>query len=116
MSFCDHIVHLILEPNTIDDIFANIRTVGEFTGRASEADQMIERLTARLGAVASAIENVERHPRTLMLEWLEPAFAPGHWVPEQVRIAGGDAAFGREGQPSVTTTAEATKTTHLRSS
>jgi iron complex transport system substrate-binding protein len=41
-----------------------------------------------------------------MLEWLEPAFAPGHWVPEQVRIAGGDHAFGRAGQPSQTTTAE----------
>ena len=41
-----------------------------------------------------------------MLEWLEPAFAPGHWVPEQVEIAGGDHAFGKAGQRSVTTTAE----------
>ena len=41
-----------------------------------------------------------------MLEWLEPPFAPGHWVPEQVEIAGGDHAFGKAGQRSVTTTAE----------
>ena len=95
-----------LEPNTIADIFANIRTVGEFTGRASEAERVVEKLTARLDEVAAALESVERRPRTLMLEWLEPAFAPGHWVPEQVRIAGGDAAFGREGQPSVQTTAQ----------
>lgn len=96
-----------LEPNTIADIFANIRTVGELTGSASQANQIIEQLAARLDAVAIALENIERRPRTLMLEWLEPAFAPGHWVPEQVRIAGGDHAFGRTGQPSVTTTAQA---------
>ena len=41
-----------------------------------------------------------------MLEWLEPPFAPGHWVPEQVAAAGGDASFGRAGERSVTTTAE----------
>ena len=41
-----------------------------------------------------------------MLEWLEPPFAPGHWVPEQVAIAGGDHAFGKAGQRSVTTNAE----------
>jgi iron complex transport system substrate-binding protein len=41
-----------------------------------------------------------------MLEWLEPPFAPGHWVPEQVQLAGGDHAFGKAGQKSVTTTAE----------
>ena len=96
-----------LEPNTIDDIFANIRTIGELTGKASEADQVIEQLDARLNAVAVALEGIEKRPRTLMLEWLEPAFAPGHWVPEQVRIAGGDHAFGSVGQPSVTTTAQA---------
>lgn len=42
-----------------------------------------------------------------MLEWLEPPFAPGHWVPEQVAVAGGNASFGRAGQRSVPTTAEA---------
>jgi len=44
-----------------------------------------------------------------MLEWLEPPFAPGHCVPEQVAIAGGDHAFGKAGQRSVTTTAEEIK-------
>ena len=95
-----------LEPNTITDIFSNIRTVGALTGREAEADQVIARLTARLDRIAAALAGTERRPRTLMLEWLEPAFAPGHWVPEQVAIAGGDHGFGRAGQPSVTTTAE----------
>ena len=95
-----------LEPNTLADIFANIRTVGELTGRAAKADEVIARLTARLDGIAAALAGVKHRPRTLMLEWLEPPFAPGHWVPEQVAIAGGDHAFGRAGRRSVTTTAE----------
>jgi iron complex transport system substrate-binding protein len=95
-----------LEPNTIDDIFTNIRTVGELTKREAEAERVVTELATRLENVKKALVNIESRPRTLMLEWLEPAFAPGHWVPEQVAIAGGDHAFGRAGQPSITTTAE----------
>ena len=95
-----------LEPNTIADIFANIRMVGELTGRASEAAKLVDSLHSRLDQVREKTSTVSRRPRTLMLEWLEPPFAPGHWVPEQVKIAGGDHAFGKAGKPSVTTTAE----------
>jgi len=95
-----------LEPNTIDDIFANIRLVGELTNRVHEADELINSLVSRLAAVRSKSEEIANRPRTLMLEWLEPPFAPGHWVPEQVALAGGDQAFGKAGQRSVTTTAE----------
>ncbi len=95
-----------LEPNTINDIFDNIRMVGEFTGRRSEADELVIGLQARLDRIRQATEQIDRRPRVLMLEWLEPPFAPGHWVPEQVEIAGGDHAFGKAGQRSVTTTAE----------
>jgi iron complex transport system substrate-binding protein len=95
-----------LEPNTIADIFSNIRTVGELTGRSEAAEEVVAGLAARLDVVTKASAGVASRPRTLMLEWLEPAFAPGHWVPEQVYLAGGDHAFGRAGQPSVTTNAE----------
>ncbi|MBV9209836.1 MAG: cobalamin-binding protein [Acidobacteria bacterium] len=94
-----------LEPNTIQDIFANIRTVGQLTGTEAKAGEVVANLSARLDAVSNAVAKTEQRPRVLMLEWLEPAFAPGHWVPEQVSIAGGDHAFGRAGQPSVTTNA-----------
>lgn len=94
-----------LEPNTIADIFDNIRMVGELTERSREADQLVTGLQARLDRVRERAEEIDRHPRTLMLEWLEPPFAPGHWVPEQVEIAGGDHAFGKAGQRSVNTTA-----------
>ncbi|MDX6443355.1 MAG: iron complex transport system substrate-binding protein [Blastocatellia bacterium] len=95
-----------LEPNTIGDIFENILMVGELTGRKSEADRVVEKLRGRLDRVKELTAHVERRPRTLMLEWLEPAFAPGHWVPEQVAAAGGDQGFGQAGRPSTTTTAE----------
>ncbi|HMG75933.1 MAG TPA: cobalamin-binding protein [Pyrinomonadaceae bacterium] len=95
-----------LEPNTIGDIFENIRMVGELTGRGSEAGKLVDDLNGRLDRVKELTARVDRRPRTLMLEWLEPAFAPGHWVPEQVASAGGDQGFGRAGLPSTTTTAE----------
>jgi len=95
-----------LEPNTIGDIFDNILMVGELTGRKSEAGKLVGDLGARLDRVKERTSGIEHRPRTLMLEWLEPAFAPGHWVPEQVAIAGGDPAFGKAGLPSTTTTAE----------
>ena len=95
-----------LEPNTIGDILDNIQMVGELTGRKSEAAKLIDDLNRRLDRVKELTSGIEHRPRTLMLEWLEPAFAPGHWVPEQVAIAGGDPAFGRAGLPSTKTTAE----------
>jgi iron complex transport system substrate-binding protein len=95
-----------LEPNTIADIFANIVTVGQLTGREAQAREVVDGLRAQLRHVSARLEGTNARPRTLMLEWLEPAFAPGHWVPEQVRMAGGDAGFGHAGQPSRVTTAE----------
>lgn len=96
-----------LEPNTIHDIFANIKTVGDLTGREREAAQVVDDLTSRLEFLTDKLARVKHRPRTLMLEWLEPLFAPGHWVPEQVAFAGGDASFGNAGCPSTQTTVEA---------
>jgi iron complex transport system substrate-binding protein len=95
-----------LEPNTIADIFDNIYMVGELTGRESEAEKLISNLNGRLDRIRETTRRIAARPRTLMLEWLEPPFAPGHWVPEQVEIAGGDHAFGKAGERSVTTTGE----------
>jgi iron complex transport system substrate-binding protein len=99
-----------LEPNTITDIFANILTVGELTGRKAEAETLVGELTVRLDALAVLLTEVERRPRTLVLEWLEPPFTPGHWVPQQVAFAGGDSSFGSAGAKSRPTTAEEIQT------
>jgi iron complex transport system substrate-binding protein len=95
-----------LEPHTLEDIFGNVRTVGRLTNRGAEADAVVRELMTRLDALALALTEVPSRPRTLVLEWLEPPFAPGHWVPEQVAFAGGDPTFGRAGESSRTTTAE----------
>jgi iron complex transport system substrate-binding protein len=95
-----------LEPENVRDIFENVRTVGALVGREALAESLVSRLQARLDALAAALAGVGRRPRTLVLEWLEPPFAPGHWVPEQVAFAGGDSSFGNAGGKSRTTTAE----------
>jgi len=92
-----------LEPNTIADIFDNIKTVGELAGVAEKGIQVVADLQNRLDKVRSKTENLENRPGVFMLEWLEPPFAPGHWVPEQVEIAGGVALMGEAGKKSVTT-------------
>jgi iron complex transport system substrate-binding protein len=94
-----------LEPATIADILGNIVAVGEVTGRRIEADAVVDRLRTRIDALAASLAGITHRPRTLVLEWLEPAFAPGHWVPEQVGLAGGDPGFGTAGAPSRITTA-----------
>jgi iron complex transport system substrate-binding protein len=98
-----------LEPNTIADIFENILMVGALCGEEDKAKELIAGLRSRLDAIRAKTSGLANRPRTLMLEWIEPPFAPGHWVPEQVAIAGGDHAFGQVGRPSVTTTGQAIK-------
>jgi iron complex transport system substrate-binding protein len=93
-----------LEPNTIEDIFENIKTVGELAGVAEKGAEVVESLRNRLSKIREKTAVLENRPRVFMLEWLEPPFAPGHWVPEQVEIAGGIALMGEAGKKSVTTT------------
>lgn len=93
-----------LEPQTIEDIFANIRTVGDLCRAEDEADRAIRGLRRRLDDLRERAAGIPNRPRTLMLEWLEPPFAPGHWVPEQVAAAGGQCLLGTAGEKSRTTT------------
>ncbi|HSK73792.1 MAG TPA: cobalamin-binding protein, partial [Pyrinomonadaceae bacterium] len=95
-----------LEPNTMADIFENIKTVSELCGVAEKAVEVVGNLQNRLDKIREKTENLQKRPRVFMLEWLEPPFAPGHWVPEQVEIAGGDCLLGEAGKKSVTTTYE----------
>lgn len=100
-----------LEPNTIADIFENIKLVGELTGTTEKANEVVNNLQNRLDTIRRKIEENQqsaiKNPKCFMLEWLEPPFAPGHWVPEQVEIAGGIALMGEAGKKSVTTTYDA---------
>ncbi|MCS6916993.1 MAG: cobalamin-binding protein [Chitinophagales bacterium] len=91
-----------LEPQTLSEIFAAIRQVAQAVGREQKADEVIERLLARVNAVAARSARQTYRPRVALLEWLDPPFCCGHWNPELVRLAGGIEGLGQEGKPSRT--------------
>lgn len=88
-----------LDPRTLTDVFADIRRVGEITGRRREAAELLGGLERRLDAVRAAVADRPR-PRALALEWLDPPFAGGHWVPEMIEKAGGIDVIARPGDHS----------------
>jgi iron complex transport system substrate-binding protein len=93
-----------LEPSTIEGILNTITTVGAMTEAEDAAIDLVESLRERLGAVGETVEarrDAGRRPtRVVGLEWLDPPFAAGHWVPEQIRRAGGWDLLGSDGEPS----------------
>jgi iron complex transport system substrate-binding protein len=99
---------LTIDPHTLDEVLASITTLGSATGTAERAAAVVAGLHDRLHAVESAVRAASR-PRTLVLEWTDPAFAPGHWVPEMVTRAGGVNTLGTAGEKSVRVTWEAVR-------
>jgi iron complex transport system substrate-binding protein len=79
---------LSLDPKTLGEVLADIRRVGEVTGHTAEAEALLADLKRRLEAVRSRVAG-RPWPRVLALEWLDPFFAGGHWVPEMIESAGG---------------------------
>jgi iron complex transport system substrate-binding protein len=97
---------LTIDPHTLDEVLESVLTLGSSSGRAAAAEELVAGLRVRLAAVDAAVAGMRR-PRTLVLEWTEPPFAPGHWVPEMVERAGGLSALGTAGDTSFRTTWEA---------
>ena len=99
-----------LEPRSIEGILNTIMTVGALLEAEDAAIEVVAELRESLGIIETTI--VERRDagiapvRVVALEWLDPPFATGHWIPEQVRRAGGWDLLGREGERSVETTWE----------
>jgi iron complex transport system substrate-binding protein len=99
---------LTIDPHTLDEVLTSITTLGSATGTEPRATALVAALRDRLCAVESAVRDAPR-PRALVLEWTDPAFAPGHWVPEMVTRAGGVNALGTAGEKSVRVTWEAVR-------
>jgi len=74
--------------------------IGESTGRRERAQAFIEKIGERLARIESALPLTEPRPRVVMLEWLDPFYAGGHWVPEMISRAGGTDVLGRGKTPS----------------
>jgi iron complex transport system substrate-binding protein len=94
-----------LEPNTLSDVFDTISLVGELTGRQEAARKNVLELEARLERVRERVRG-SRRPRVYAMEWLDPPFSAGHWVPEMVETAGGDEVLGKAGLKSQRITLE----------
>ncbi len=91
---------LSLTPHTLADVWEDIRRVGEATHRAREAQSLAIALEQRIAAIEARAARAATRPRVLCLEWLDPYYVGGHWVPEMVAKAGGEDVLGRAGQPS----------------
>jgi iron complex transport system substrate-binding protein len=90
---------LTIDPHTIDEVFGSIGTLGKATGHEAEAVDLVSGLQDHLSAVRRRVAG-RRRPRVMLLEWTDPPFAPGHWAPEMIEAAGGEALLGTAGEKS----------------
>lgn len=92
---------LWLTPTSLEQIFDNLRELGEATGRLPQAEALIATGRARLRKIAAATSAISDRPRVFCMEWIDPVYCSGHWVPEMVSIAGGADELARGGADSV---------------
>ena len=90
---------LTIDPHTLDQVFDSIGVLGKATGHETEAADLVTGLRERLSAVRRRVADRPR-PRVMLLEWTDPPFAPGHWVPEMIETAGGEPLLGTAGEKS----------------
>jgi iron complex transport system substrate-binding protein len=90
---------LSLDPRTLEDVAASVETVGDALGAPEAGRNRAARFRAELAEVGAATAGLTRR-RVFLAEWVDPPYAPGHWLPELVEIAGGECLHGRPGEPS----------------
>ena len=90
-----------LEPGTVDEVLESIVTIGNATGKSEQAGELVESLKKRIDIIRNISLRERDKPRVFCLEWLEPPFVAGHWVPDMVEIAGGDNGLRSKGEQSV---------------
>jgi iron complex transport system substrate-binding protein len=90
---------LTIDPYTLDEVLDSIVTLGRATGHLGEAEALVRDQRRRLDVVRRETAGLPR-PRVMFLEWTDPPFAPGHWIPEMVEIAGGEPVLGVSGEKS----------------
>ncbi|MEV7428101.1 cobalamin-binding protein [Nocardioides sp. NPDC092400] len=90
---------LTVDPHTLEEVLDSFLRLGAATGRTAEAEALVAATRARLAAVAAHVAG-RRRPRVAVLEWTDPPYAPGHWIPEMVELAGGTCVLGAAGKKS----------------
>lgn len=89
-----------LDPASLEEVLESVLTVGRATGTEDAAAAVVARCRRRLAAVEAMVADAAARP-TLVLEWTDPPFTAGHWVPDLVTVAGGRAVLARPGADSV---------------
>src|ERR1700689_4266104 len=92
---------LTLTPHSLRDVWDDVRKIGDATQRRREAQALSITLEQKVSAVEARTAQAKTRPRVLCVEWLDPYYVGGHWVPEMVAKAGGQDGFGRGGEASV---------------
>jgi iron complex transport system substrate-binding protein len=90
---------LTIDPHTLDDVLESILTLGRATGHLAEAERLVAGQRRRLADVRARTTGRPR-PRVMFLEWTDPPFAPGHWIPEMIEAAGGEPVLATAGEKS----------------
>jgi iron complex transport system substrate-binding protein len=91
---------LSLDPHTLDEVLDSISAVGQRAGAPDRAAQLVKGLRGRLDRVAAAVAGLRR-PRVAVIEWVDPPFTAGHWIPDLVSAAGGQPVAANPGARSV---------------
>jgi iron complex transport system substrate-binding protein len=95
---------LVLDPHDLDDILVSIMDVAEKIGKVREGRKLVASLQKRIDVVRQSSSNiimkVKQRPKVLCVEWIDPLFTAGHWVPQMVEYAGGINGLSSTGEPS----------------
>ena len=90
-----------MTPRSLDEIFENLRDLAAAVGHVDAAERLIADRRARLEQLRAQTSSLAYRPRVFCMEWIDPIYACGHWVPEMVRDAGGTDEIGSDGGESV---------------
>jgi len=90
---------IALDPKTYGETIGDVRTISQATGTHDAALDLIARTARRADVIRLAVRGAPR-PRVAALEWLDPVFAAGHWIPQLIAMAGGEDVLGLAGEPS----------------
>jgi iron complex transport system substrate-binding protein len=91
---------LSLTPHNLEDVLKDVVRVGRATGELESARKVVAELQSRIDNVKQRCLDSETRPTVFCLEWMDPIYCSGHWMPELVRYAGGREVLGKFGEPS----------------
>jgi iron complex transport system substrate-binding protein len=91
---------LCLNPQNLSEVWRDVMLVAQATARVETGEKVLRDIGERLDAVRCQVADAAKRPRVAFLEWLEPFYVGGHWVPEMIALAGGEDVFGQIGKAS----------------